>query len=59
MRAIGEMIFRRIARQIVAAPAEWPRGGFEAFRSLYLDALAKDRVAPGAAPLFEGGAGAV
>jgi len=56
MRSIGEAIFNRLARELLDHPTEWPHASFESFGLLYEEAVRRDRLSAGSAPLFEAGA---
>jgi hypothetical protein len=56
LRTIAEGIFKGISEAIVAAPTSWPDYSFECFQALYREAVKRDRLSPGSAPLFEQGA---
>jgi hypothetical protein len=56
MRSVGEAIFASLARDLLEYPAEWPNDSFESFRRFYEEAVSRDRLDAGSAPLFEGAA---
>lgn len=53
MRSVGGAIFKRLAKELLDHPAEWPHASFESFRRFYVQAISADRLDAGCAPLFE------
>ena len=53
MRSVGEAIFRNLAEELISRPTEWPEESFDSFRHFYGEAVRRDRLGAGSAPLFE------
>jgi hypothetical protein len=56
LRTIGHKIFAGISQAIKAAPTTWPEYSFDTFQHLYREAVKRDLLDAGSAPLFEAGA---
>ena len=54
MRSVGQAIFANLAKELLDHPAEWPHASFESFRRFYKEAVRRDRLDAGSAPLFDG-----